>query len=348
MKRKLSISIFAFVLLLTPLHIENVLAAEEVVKPSNELNGKVTEAIKDVTAEGKEGKVEINGMTVHIDQDYIQVDRDKKSVTLHEEKPITNQRIRLEGATIAHGIVFIPPERQNNSYPGQGHVQTFLMLTDTDGPIGPLSIEGDIDVNTSNNKTGSFAEDFANVEADWNYLEMFDEYEYEFAFTPVEKTKFYEIETNLNVEFLTDQDSVTETVGPILANKKAFEYPCRYFDPREVNVPGQCHGGDFTTQLLYADPYSDKVMFTPDTTTMSQVPPEDRVPWNNELRGEYIAEYIDRYGDPTKKDPDFAWKDYDIHHIIPREYGGSNYFNNLIPLKREFHSQNVTPWWTNY
>jgi hypothetical protein len=89
-------------------------------------------------------------------------------------------------------------------------------------------------------------------------------------------------------------------------------------------------------------------MFMPDTTLMQQVPVEQRVPWNNDLRGQFIAQYIERYGDPKQKDPNFDWADYDIHHIIPREYGGTNDFDNLIPLRREFHQQNVTPWWTNY
>nr|WP_286119127.1 HNH endonuclease [Thermoactinomyces sp. DSM 45891] len=36
-----------------------------------------------------------------------------------------------------------------------------------------------------------------------------------------------------------------------------------------------------------------------------------------------------------------------MHHIIPREYGGTNDFDNLIPLPRDFHQQRVTPWWNS-
>ncbi|WP_083426426.1 HNH endonuclease signature motif containing protein [Thermoactinomyces sp. DSM 45891] len=60
-----------------------------------------------------------------------------------------------------------------------------------------------------------------------------------------------------------------------------------------------------------------------------------------------MAEYIGKYGDPKKKDDSFNWADYDIHHIIPREYGGTNDFDNLIPLPRDFHQQRVTPWWNS-
>jgi 5-methylcytosine-specific restriction endonuclease McrA len=37
-----------------------------------------------------------------------------------------------------------------------------------------------------------------------------------------------------------------------------------------------------------------------------------------------------------------------IHHVIPREYGGDNSFDNLYPLPRDIHQQVVTPWWVNY
>ncbi|WP_228461350.1 HNH endonuclease signature motif containing protein [Gordonia spumicola] len=28
---------------------------------------------------------------------------------------------------------------------------------------------------------------------------------------------------------------------------------------------------------------------------------------------------------------------WEIHHIIPREFGGTNEFNNLVPLPKEIH-----------
>jgi 5-methylcytosine-specific restriction endonuclease McrA len=39
---------------------------------------------------------------------------------------------------------------------------------------------------------------------------------------------------------------------------------------------------------------------------------------------------------------------HDIHHIIPREYGGTNDFNNLVPVLRTVHQQEFNPWWMNY
>lgn len=72
-------------------------------------------------------------------------------------------------------------------------------------------------------------------------------------------------------------------------------------------------------------------------------PPEDRAPWNNTLRGQYISLYIDTYGNPN-----WDWSSLDIHHVIPRERGGGNSFINLFPLPRDLHQQVVTPWWINY
>jgi len=58
-----------------------------------------------------------------------------------------------------------------------------------------------------------------------------------------------------------------------------------------------------------------------------------RVPWNKTLRGEYISEWY-KHGYDTPKG---GWEHYDIHHIQPREYGGSNDFLNLVPVERETH-----------
>lgn len=46
--------------------------------------------------------------------------------------------------------------------------------------------------------------------------------------------------------------------------------------------------------------------------------------------------------------PEGGWLQYDIHHIIPREYGGTNDFNNLVPVLRRVRQQEFNPWWMNY
>lgn len=42
--------------------------------------------------------------------------------------------------------------------------------------------------------------------------------------------------------------------------------------------------------------------------------------------------------------PKGGWQQYDIHHIIPRQYGGTNDFWNLVPVERTFHYQFNTFW----
>ena len=74
------------------------------------------------------------------------------------------------------------------------------------------------------------------------------------------------------------------------------------------------------------------------------VPKEDRVPWGRQERGEYIKEWYDR-GYPT---PEGGWSQYDIHHIQPREYGGTNDFENLVPVPRDVHQTVINPWWRKY
>jgi hypothetical protein len=66
----------------------------------------------------------------------------------------------------------------------------------------------------------------------------------------------------------------------------------------------------------------------------------DRVPWGREQRGEYIREWHKR-GYST---PPGGWGGYDIHHIKPREFGGTNDFDNLVSVPRNRHREFNTFW----
>ena len=75
---------------------------------------------------------------------------------------------------------------------------------------------------------------------------------------------------------------------------------------------------------------------------------QEPVEWNNITRGAYIKEWIDRgYPEPSE-----GWKPYDIHHLLPREFGGTNDFWNLVPILRTVHNgpapEGVTAWWNAY
>ncbi|WP_166243390.1 HNH endonuclease signature motif containing protein [Paenibacillus turpanensis] len=100
-----------------------------------------------------------------------------------------------------------------------------------------------------------------------------------------------------------------------LANKKAVEYPS------------------------YISPHTGMHMSLPASTNWSKTTSID---WTQKDRDNYIEKYVSTYGNPP-----WDWDDYDIHHIKPRNYGGTNDFSNLIPLERNFH-YTVSAWWNNY
>ena len=77
---------------------------------------------------------------------------------------------------------------------------------------------------------------------------------------------------------------------------------------------------------------------------LSKVPVSERVSWGAKERGEFIKEWYDN-GYST---PPGGWAGYDIHHIQPRELGGTNDFDNLVPVLRDVHQQQFNSWWVNY
>ncbi|MDN4620255.1 HNH endonuclease signature motif containing protein [Paenibacillus sp. PsM32] len=91
----------------------------------------------------------------------------------------------------------------------------------------------------------------------------------------------------------------------------------------------------------YVDTFSGKVNIEPASTTWQKV--SNPVTWDNDKRGAYISWYISTYGNPN-----ITWGGYDIHHIKPREYGGSNANSNLMPVPRNLHNSLISPWWASY
>ncbi|ASS63843.1 MULTISPECIES: HNH endonuclease signature motif containing protein [Bacillus] len=115
-------------------------------------------------------------------------------------------------------------------------------------------------------------------------------------------------------------DTSTGTLAPALANKIAWLYP------KIINT------------------HNNKTMPLPAKANFPKIPLEDRVKWDSSKdRDNYIKKYIEKYGNPKWK-----WSEFDIHHVLPREYGGNNSFNNLYPLTRDIHQQIVNPWWMKY
>jgi hypothetical protein len=66
-----------------------------------------------------------------------------------------------------------------------------------------------------------------------------------------------------------------------------------------------------------------------------------RVRWTGTERRMFIREW-EQQGFSV---PPGGWSRYDIHHIHPKEFGGTNDFWNLVPVERGFHQQHFNPWW---
>ncbi|WP_147377918.1 HNH endonuclease signature motif containing protein [Mycobacteroides abscessus] len=86
----------------------------------------------------------------------------------------------------------------------------------------------------------------------------------------------------------------------------------------------------------------DEMPFPPGD--LDRISKDDRFEWTNMDRYYYIKQWHDM-GYET---PPGGWNLYDIHHIKPREFGGDNSFENLIPVPRSLHNQSITPWWRNF
>ena len=125
--------------------------------------------------------------------------------------------------------------------------------------------------------------------------------------TVIESAKYYAVVTGV-----ANGQDIYYSTNSIPFNKKAEKYPTNISSP----VTGQ------------SLPYNFSM-------TMAKVPEANRVVWNASKRAAY-AKYlgVDLTG-------------YDVHHIIPREYGGTNDYSNLIPLAVSDH-RTVTSWWVNY
>lgn len=96
----------------------------------------------------------------------------------------------------------------------------------------------------------------------------------------------------------------------------------------------------------YTDLRTGEPVPFPDPEQVEQrVPESERITWDSSAnRRAYIQEWYDR-GYP---DPPLPWGEYDFHHIVPREYGGTNDFENLVPVERGVHQNEFNSFWNNW
>jgi hypothetical protein len=78
---------------------------------------------------------------------------------------------------------------------------------------------------------------------------------------------------------------------------------------------------------------------------MKQVAPALRSPWGKGIqRYQYRKSWIEQ----GFKEPEGGWPKYDLHHIRPREFGGDNSFENIVPVLRDVHQNQFNVWWRDY
>jgi hypothetical protein len=90
----------------------------------------------------------------------------------------------------------------------------------------------------------------------------------------------------------------------------------------------------------YKDYLSGLSIFEP-STTLTKV--SNPVKWTTADRDKYKKWYEQTYANGDVLD----WSKVQVHHIIPRAYGGTNDYSNLMPLPFEVHLL-YNRWWANY
>ncbi len=87
----------------------------------------------------------------------------------------------------------------------------------------------------------------------------------------------------------------------------------------------------------YTEPYTGKTV---------TVPPTGYRIYNNKRNSSFRKNYISWF---EKKYPkaNINWKNYEIHHMRPLKYGGSNNISNGIALTKAQHNK-YTTWWLSY
>lgn len=102
------------------------------------------------------------------------------------------------------------------------------------------------------------------------------------------------------------------------------------------------------TYPIYDDPRTGLPIpaFPPD---MPQLPPNLRTPRGEPYRAQFIREWIQRgYPLPIPLTPGGdPFEGWEVHHILPLEYGGNHAFENLIILPKDLHYL-YTQWWRYY
>jgi hypothetical protein len=132
--------------------------------------------------------------------------------------------------------------------------------------------------------------------------------------------------------------------------------PSRKLQPikQSPKVPKNSNGVDYPdVKYPKGHPKQGQRMEFPDFDSLKEIPKDKRAVWSGAKKSGPIKgrdAYIEEWGARKLPDPPGGWEKYDIHHIRPRQYGGQNEWDNLIPILKDIHNGagGVSPWWAGF
>lgn len=150
--------------------------------------------------------------------------------------------------------------------------------------------------------------------------------------TPVARASKHDDDLNLGENMTVTHTGVTESakyyaVVSGTGNGEAINYST-------YHIPFNKKGKKYPTEIT--SPVTGKALPYDFPMTMTKIPESQRVKWTSTERDNYA------------KRTGYNLTGTEVHHIIPREYGGKNIDSNLIPLDPNDHRKIVSPWWVNY
>jgi len=134
----------------------------------------------------------------------------------------------------------------------------------------------------------------------------------------LEGSGFWELATTTTQVLNGSSSSLNKNSGLALLNKKAVEYP------------------------TYTDSNSMKTISEPTTTTLDVVS-SPLAGLTTTQRSAYKLWYEKTYCNGVVQN----WSNVEVHHIKPRQFGGTHDYSNLVPLDKTVHTK-FSSWWINY
>jgi hypothetical protein len=145
----------------------------------------------------------------------------------------------------------------------------------------------------------------------------------------------------------------TSTGTAATATPTGTATPAGSATPANSNIPTNPLGEQYP-QLV--DPLTGQPIVFPQGIPHQMLRDDDprKAVWTNTERQGYKDWFMPRYeavyGGPPPAGWDNYWKTHQIHHIVPRSFGGSNDPSNLVPVPvspMNDHGQ-YTTWWVHW